>query len=161
MSAELTVVPLNREREAPECAQMMLATEPWITLGLPLNVALSLLSDSAREVYAIRDPTGVAGFVVLDMRGLVAGYIQILCVRADRRGQGVGSTLIRWSEERIFKDSPNAFICVSSFNADARRLYERLGFDRAGVLTNFIVPGHDEFLLRKTRGSWKEFRATE
>jgi ribosomal protein S18 acetylase RimI-like enzyme len=158
MSAELTVGPLNRDVEASECARMMLATEPWITLGLPLNVALSLLNDSAREVHAIRDAAGVAGFVVLDMRGLVAGYIQILCVRADRRGQGIGSALIAWAENRISRESPNCFICVSSFNKDAKRLYERLGFVVVGTFPDFIVSGHDEILLRKTRGPWSEFR---
>ena len=42
--------------------------------------------------------------------------------------------LIRWAENRIFRDSPNAFICVSSFNAGARRLYEELGFTDASDL---------------------------
>jgi hypothetical protein len=38
-------------------------------------------------------------------------------------------------------------------------LYERLGFEAVGVLRELIVPGHDEVLLRKTRGPWKEFRS--
>jgi ribosomal protein S18 acetylase RimI-like enzyme len=108
----------------------------------------------------MRDANGVAGLVVLDMRGLLSGYIQILCVRPGRRASGLGSALIRWAENRIFRDSPNAFICVSSFNAGARRLYERLGFEPVGVLRELIVPGHDELLLRKTRGPWAEFRRT-
>ena len=66
--------------------------------------------------------------------------------------------LIRWAETRIARDSPNVFICVSSFNPNARRLYERLGFEPVGVLRNLIVSGHDEILLRKTRGSWDDFR---
>ncbi len=109
-------------------------------------------------MYGVRDANGVAGFIVLDMRGLVAGYIQILCVRPDCRGQGLGSTLIRWAERRIFNASPNAFICVSSFNTGARRLYERLGFEPVGWLRDFVVVGHDELLLRKTRGAWADFR---
>ena len=144
--------------EASECADYMVSSEPWITLRLPREVALAALTDPAKEVYAVRDAKGVAGFVVLDMRGLVAGYIQILCVRPDRRGQGLGTKLIKWAEERIFKASPNVFICVSSFNTHARRLYERLGFEAVGLLRDLIVAGHDEFLLRKTRGAWADFR---
>ena len=94
------------------------------------------------------------------MRGLLAGYIQILCVRPDCRGRGLGSILIRWAETRIFRDSPNAFIGVSSFNTGAQGLYKRLGFDPVGVLRELIVPGYDELLLRKTRGPWSEFRQT-
>jgi ribosomal protein S18 acetylase RimI-like enzyme len=149
---------LNGADEAAACAGLMVASEPWITLRLPYAGALAALTDPAREVHVIRDAAGVAGFIVLDMRGLLAGYIQILCVRPDCRGHGVGSTLVRWAEDRIFRDSPNVFIWVSSFNAGARSLYERLGFEPAGVLRDFIVPGHDEILLRKTRGAWADFR---
>jgi ribosomal-protein-alanine N-acetyltransferase len=141
------------------CARMMVESEPWLTLGLDLEVARRVLADPAREQFAICDANGVAGFIVLDMRGLLAGYIQILCVRPDCRGQGLGSTLVRWAEGRIFRESPNAFICASSFNRGARRLYERLGFEPVGVLRELIIPGHDEVLLRKTRGPWKEFRS--
>ena len=136
----------------------MADSEPWITLGVEIAVAQKVLADPAREQYAIRDAMGVAGFIVIDMRGLLTGYIQILCVRPDCRGRGLGSVLGRGAEARIFQESPNAFMCASSFNAGARRLYERLGFVPVGVLRELIVPGHDEVLLRKTRGSWSEFR---
>jgi ribosomal protein S18 acetylase RimI-like enzyme len=137
----------------------MVASEPWLTLRLPLEDALAALTDGAREVYVTRDANGVSAFIVIDMRGLVAGYIKILCVRPDCRAQGLGSALIQWAENRIFRDSPNVFICVSSFNTGARRLYERLGFEAVGTLRDFIVSGHDEILLRKTRGAWADFRA--
>jgi GNAT superfamily N-acetyltransferase len=87
-----------------------------------------------------------------------AWYVQILCVRADCRQRGLGSSLLRWAEERIFRDSSNVFICVSSFNAGARRLYERHGFELVGTLRELLVPGHDELLLRKTKGTWKVFK---
>jgi uncharacterized protein YndB with AHSA1/START domain/ribosomal protein S18 acetylase RimI-like enzyme len=150
--------PLDRDRGAAECAELMATSDPWLTLGRSRENALAVLMDPAKEVHAIRDENGVAGFVVIDMRGLLRGYVQILCVRADCRGQGVGSELLRWAEERIFRDSPNVFMCVSSFNAGARRLYERLGFELVGTLRDLLVPGHDELLLRKTRGSWAAFK---
>jgi len=149
--------PLDRGREAAACAEMMLTTEPWITLQLTRENALATLYDHAKEVYAARDGRGVSGFVIIDMRGLIRGYIQTVCVQPDRRGSGVGSSLLRFAEERIFRESPNVFICVSSFNPNARRLYERLGFQQVGLLPELIVPGHDELLLRKTRGAWTEF----
>jgi ribosomal-protein-alanine N-acetyltransferase len=69
----------------------------------------------------------VAGFVLFDLRGPLAGYIQTICVRSDLRNRGLGAVLIDWAEKRIFHESPNVFICMSSFNTAARRLYERLG----------------------------------
>ena len=160
MSVKDDIGPLDRGREAAACAEMMLTTEPWITLRLTRENALATLYDTAKEVYAARDARGVAGFVIIDMRGLLRGYVQTVCVRADRRGEGLGSRLVRYAEDRIFRESPNVFICVSSFNPEARRLYERLGFAPVGTLRELIVPGHDELLLRKTRGPWTEFVRT-
>jgi ribosomal protein S18 acetylase RimI-like enzyme len=157
MSHAQNVQPLTDFKDISQAANLMLTSEPWITLKLSLDTALSALTDPAREAYAVRDAQGVTGFTILDMRGLLRGYIQTLCVRPDCRSQGVGSALIQWAENRIFRDSPNVFICVSSFNPGARRLYERLGFEPVGVLRDLIVSGHDELLLRKTRGAWSEF----
>jgi len=156
LSVDRRVEPLHRN-EAAECAELMVTSEPWLTLRLSRETAMSVLTDPAKEVHAIRDASGVAGFVVIDMRGLLRGYVQILCVRADCRRRGLGSTLLQWAEDRIFRDSPNVFICVSSFNAGARRLYERLGFELVGTLRELLVPGHDELLLRKTKGTWEAF----
>lgn len=157
MSVDLRVEPLDRNGEASVCAEMMVTSEPWLTLRLPRETALAVLTDPAKEVHAIRDANGVAGFVVIDMRGLLRGYVQILCVRADCRRRGLGSALLHWAQERIFRDSPNVFICVSSFNSGARRVYERLGFELVGTLRELLVSGHDELLLRKNKGSWEAF----
>jgi ribosomal protein S18 acetylase RimI-like enzyme len=154
----LDATPLNSAEEAAACARMLVTTEPWITLQLTLERALERLSDARYESYAVRDDDGIAGFIVLDMHGLLAGYIQTVCVRPDQQRRGLGSGLIRWAEDRIFRDSPNVFICVSSFNPRARQLYERLGYEQIGLLRAFGVAEHDELLLRKTRGSWAEFR---
>jgi ribosomal-protein-alanine N-acetyltransferase len=154
----MRIEPLDREAEAAQCADLMVGSEPWLTLRTSRDAALALLLDPEKEVHVIRDAHGVAGFVAIDMRGLLRGYVQILCVREDRRRQGLGSSLLRWAEERIFRESPNVFICVSSFNAGARRLYERLGFELVGALRELLVPGHDELLLRKARGTWATFR---
>ena len=106
MTTDLPIRPLDVEHEATFCAELLVTSEPWITIRLSRELALSILTDPAKEISAIHDAQGVAGFVVVDMRGLLRGYVQILCVRADCRGQGLGSALLRWAEERIFRDSP-------------------------------------------------------
>jgi ribosomal protein S18 acetylase RimI-like enzyme len=150
---------LDGAEEAAACAEMLVSTEPWRTLQVTFEGALARMNDPRLEIYVVRDKAGVAGFIVLNMQGLLAGYIQTVCVRPDRQGQGVGSALIRFAEDRIFRDSPNIFICVSSFNGRARHLYERLGYEQVGLLRAFVVAEHDELLLRKTRGAWADFRS--
>jgi ribosomal protein S18 acetylase RimI-like enzyme len=92
------------------------------------------------------------------MTGAFVGYIQTICIHPDHRGQGLGSRLVEFAEQRILRDAPNVFMCVSAFNRDARRLYERLGYRVVGELTDYIVRGHSEILLRKTSGPLTGFR---
>jgi ribosomal protein S18 acetylase RimI-like enzyme len=73
----------------------------------------------------------------------------------------VGRQLVLFAEQRIFRDSPNVFLCVSSFNTDAQRFYEQLGYERVGVIENYLVAGHDEYLMRKTLGPVAGYAATK
>ena len=133
------------------------ASEPWITLGRTVESAFAVLQNPMKEVYVATHDAGLLGFLILDLQGPFPGYIQTVCVAPEAQNRGLGSRLLGFAEARIFRESPNAFMCVSSFNAGARRLYARLGYEQVGVLRQYIVPAHDEILLRKSRGSWQEF----
>lgn len=119
-----------------------------------------LFDRADREVYVAEDGDGVAGVLILCLTGAFIGYIQTLCVAPDRRGRGIGTALIGFAEDRAFRVSPNVFLCVSSFNPDARRLYERLGYRYVGELSDYVIRGHSELLFRKTLGPWDEYRPT-
>jgi len=160
MPSAWTIRPLSGAGEAHECARLMAASEPWITLGRTVDSSLAVLTDPRKEVHVATDAQGVAAFIILDLHGPFPGYIQTVYVRPDCRGRGLGTEIIRFAEERIFRDSPNVFLCVSSFNPEARRLYDRLGYELVGVLRAYVVPEHDELLMRKSRASWTEFRAS-
>lgn len=149
---KLAIYPLQTGDDARACARLMAASEPWLTLGRSYELSLDIIQDPSREVYVARDESGLAGFLILCMTGALVGYIQTVCIDPARRGQGLGSQLVDFAEQRILPVSPNVFMCVSSFNRDARRLYERLGYKVIGELTDYIVRGHSEFLLRKTLG---------
>lgn len=141
----------------------MAASEPWITLGRGFEASLAILQDESKELYVCRtkDSPAVAGFLILNLGGAFAGYIQTVCVATASRGRGIGSELMHFAEQRIFRDSPNVFLCVSSFNDGARRLYERLGYVRVGDLPDYLVQGHAEILMRKSIGSLDDFRRGE
>jgi ribosomal-protein-alanine N-acetyltransferase len=153
----LSIALLADQADARACAQLMAESEPWLTLGRTFEASLSVVQDPTREVYIARDDQGLAGFLILCMNGAFIGYIQTICIHPDRRGQGLGSKLVEFAERRILAESPNVFMCVSSFNRDARRLYERLGYQVVGELTDYIVDGHSEILLRKTVGPLTTF----
>jgi len=143
------------DREA--CARMMSSSEPWITLGRDHDRCLAIVSDPTRELYVARAGSDVSGFILLNMHGPFPGYIQTVCVGETARGLGIGSQLVAYAEARISRVSPNVFLCVSSFNAGAKRLYERLGYEFVGTLANYLIEGQDELLYRKSLGPWSTF----
>jgi ribosomal protein S18 acetylase RimI-like enzyme len=148
----LSIRSLVKRAEAEACARIMSTSEPWITLRRDYADSLRTLKDDSKERYlAYRDGV-LAGFIILNMKGAFVGYIQTVCVAAEFRGQGIGSGLMRFAEERIFRDQVNVFLCVSSFNSEARRWYERLGYLAVGELSDYLQAGYAEILLRKTRG---------
>lgn len=153
----LSIARLANDAEARACAHLMAESEPWLTLGRTYAASLGVVEDPTREVYVAREDEELAGFLIVCMTGAFVGYIQTICIQPDRRGQGLGSKLVEFAEQRILAESPNVFMCVSSFNQDARRLYERLGYRVVGELTDYIVQGHSEILLRKTVGPLAPF----
>jgi [ribosomal protein S18]-alanine N-acetyltransferase len=154
---QVEIVALRDEEDARVCARLMATSEPWVTLGRSVEASLAIVRDPTREVYLARDPHGIAGFLILCMTGAFVGYIQTICIDPRCRGQGLGSKLVAFAEERILRVSPNIFMCVSSFNHGARRLYQRLGYTVVGELSDYIVQGESEILLRKTRGPLADF----
>ncbi len=150
--AGLTIRSLETRAEAEACARMMADTEPWITLRRDYEACLRVVLDETRERYVAYRGADLAGLLILNLKGAFVGYIQTVCAAPQARGTGVGTALVAFAEERIFREFKNVFICVSDFNRGARRLYERLGYQLVGELVDYVVAGHSELLLRKTRG---------
>ena len=134
------------------CARMMTKTDPWITLGMNYRQCLDAFEGPCKEIYIAGAGTDIEGFVILQVCGTFSGYIQTICIDEDFRGRGLGTALLSFCEERVLKFSPNLFICVSSFNTGALRLYENFGFRIVGELDNFVKQGFTEILMRKTAG---------
>ena len=156
--AGFDIRPLASPEEARDCAQMMAASEPWITLERGYDESLAIVSDRSREVYVALHGGRVLGFLILNMAGAFVGYVQTICVAPEERSRGIGRRLLRLAEERVFRESPNVFLCVSSFNPRAKVLYEKLGYEMVGELKDYIVKGHSEHLLRKSIAPLREFQ---
>jgi ribosomal protein S18 acetylase RimI-like enzyme len=143
---------LQTQAEIEACAQLMAASDPWLTLGIPYSACLATASNESRERYVAHVDGAFAGFVILNLQGGFTGYLQTIAVVPQFRSRGVGAALVRFVEERIFKDFANVFICVSGFNIRAQQFYARLGYETVGELHDYLVAGQSEILLRKTRG---------
>lgn len=154
---DLTIRPPSEDEEIRQCARLMAGSEPWITLRRSYEDSFKMLRDPFREVYVAAYRDRFAGFMILQMNGAFRGYIQTIAILPEWRNRRIGTRLVAFAEERIFRETPNVFICVSSFNDRAKDLYLRLGYDIVGELKDFIVAGHSEILLRKTIAPLAEF----
>lgn len=155
----LIIRPSRDAADTAACARLMAQSEPWLTLGRDYPASYRSIGDPAKEVFLAEAGDQMVGFLALDMRGILAGYIQSICVAAHWRGQGIGSLLMNHAEERIFRDSPNAFLFVSSFNHTARHFYEQRGYTPVGDIPDLLVAGYHETLLRKTHGALASYPA--
>lgn len=133
-------------------ARMMASTDPWIRLEMKYEPCLVAFEGASKEIYMAEYTNTIAGFAIIQTGGSFKGYIQTILIREEFRGKGLGRRLIDFCEKRILKFSPNIFICVSSFNQGALKLYKQLGFKQVGELDNFLKAGYSELLLRKSVG---------
>ena len=148
VAIELTTNP----QDFAACATIMVQTDPWMTLGMDYEQCLKAFDGAFKEVFVMKKGMGIIGFVIMQTQGSFKGYIQTIAINSTGRGQGYGTRLLQFCEERILQYSPNIFICVSSFNHGAIHLYTKFGFELVGELKDFVKQGFTELLLRKTVG---------
>jgi ribosomal protein S18 acetylase RimI-like enzyme len=133
------------------CARVMAASEPWITLRRDEQACRTALRRPGSELFvARRRENGLPlGFILLAPYGLAGSpYIASVAVAAEARGQGVGSHLLQFAEQR-FHGREDLFLLVSSFNKQAKELYRRHGYEQVGELKDYCVAGHSELILHK------------
>lgn len=150
---DLNFIPLTQDEDLDYCANLMISSEPWITLGRNYEGALKRLQSDMVEVFIAKRDNATVGFAIIRLKEAFSGYIQTIVIDKNYRSEGIGKKFIGFLENLIFQELPNTFLCVSSFNPDAKRFYESLGYEEVGELTNYVIDGKSEYLMRKSKGS--------
>jgi GNAT superfamily N-acetyltransferase len=143
------------ERSVDGLAQLLLdAHEAGMALGLaaPLDRdgAASAYRDAAarlepgeRILLAAIEEGEVVGAVQLDRseagNGRHRGEVRRLVVRADRRGTGVGRALLEAVVSAAESLGLRLLWLSTHEGTEADRIYERLGWTRAGVIPDYAV----------------------
>lgn len=134
--------------------ELLSGSEPWTSLGYgPAD--WERMFDSfphGREGYVIESEGAVSGLAVLRPRVLLGDYLEILAVAPAERRKGMGTALLQHIEKIVFARAKNLLVCVSEFNGDARRFYQRHGYQAVGPMPDLLISGHAELLMRKTIG---------
>jgi len=139
------------------CAAQMSSSEPWITLQRSFEQSLQCIDDPLAEVYLAKCDNTMVGFAIIKLRGAFTSYIQSILIFKEYQRMGYGHKFISQLENLIFSRCPNVFICASSFNPGALTLYQELGYKIVGELTDYIVAGQSEILLRKSIAPINDF----
>lgn len=78
-------------------------------------------------------------------------YLHIIAVKEEYRGQGIGEEMMAYFEKICFEGNSKVFLVVADFNPDAKRFYERLGYQQVGILPSLYREGITEYLMMKVR----------
>lgn len=149
MEPEIAISPAT-DGEREWAARTMAGSDPWIRLGRGLETCRAVCTRPGYEMWVARSAGEPLGFALVHAHGVAGSpYLASIAVAEAARGRGVGARLVAFVEERFRPEARHFFLCVSSFNADARRLYERLGYEAVGLLKDYVIDGADEVLMHK------------
>ncbi len=148
LPAEVVIGPA-RPGDDEWCARVMVATDPWLTLGRDLARCLASVRRPGAELFLARRRDERLGFILLHPTGMAGQpYVAVVAVAEAARGGGVGARLLAFAEDR-YPEARHIFLCVTNINTGARRLYERIGYRQVGEIPDFSGPGFSELIMHK------------
>jgi len=102
------------------------------------------------------DAASVLGFVVADLvpnHGRPLGHVKDLAVHPDRRGEGVGSTLLGRALAALRAESAHSVkLEVRVGNQGARSLYDRFEFEPLRRVPRYYDDGEDAIIMVRQLG---------
>jgi [ribosomal protein S18]-alanine N-acetyltransferase len=131
-------------------ANLLFNTDPWVTLGIPLERCRMNCNNPDFQVYIPHIESKPCGVLILDKRGVLGcPYIKSIAIAKEFRSMKIGDSLMEFAENLYRGESKYMFLCVSSFNTRARAFYERRGYNAVGEIKDFVVEGKSEILMHK------------
>ena len=138
------------EPEREMASRLLASSEPWITLKITQEQCRKNCHDPEFLLYIASVGGKPGGIILIDPRGVAGSpYIKSIAVYPEFRGHGIGTKLLSFAEELFRHKSKHIFICVSSFNHQARKLYERFGFEALCEFKDYLIDGASEILMHK------------
>jgi GNAT superfamily N-acetyltransferase len=105
--------------------------------------------DHARNLcFVLRDEAGEIAAGVIGTTYWNWLSIELMWVREDLRGQGIGARLLSLAEDEA-RSRGTQFVHLDTFSFQARGFYEKFGYAVFGELADF-PPGHQRYYMKKT-----------
>ncbi len=137
-------------------AQLMATTPLWQRYNVTESSAAQRLRNGLEQqaTILVAETDGApVGFIWYVLKGAFnrSGYVMLIGVRADTRGQGVGQALMQAAEAAVFAEVNDLFLLVSDFNQAAQAFYQRLGYRQVGAIPDYVMLGITELLFHKRK----------
>ena len=145
------LAPLLDDADAAAIAAMLVALEPWRTLGYRGEVLTRYLmrGDPALHRFRILAADALLGILCVRYPWLRGPYIELVGIAPQARNSGLGSAILAWIEAQVRGQAGNLWACVSESNEAGRRFYAGRGFREVAPIDDLVTHGHAEILLRK------------
>lgn len=115
-------------------------TKAWINDGLERD-----------EIFIAKKDNAVIGFMRIDLKGAFAKFplLRVIAVKDIYRNRGYGTEMLAYYEKVSKEVSDKAFLLVSEFNSNAKKLYEHLDYKEVGLIPGLYKKEYSEFLMMK------------
>jgi GNAT superfamily N-acetyltransferase len=126
--------------------------DPWARCGYTPALLTAYLAGRETDAprFEIRVDRALAGAIGVRRNWLRGPYLQFLGILPAFQKRGTGSTALAWFEgEARASNAQNLWVAASDFNTRALAFYETRGFGRVATLSDLVVKGGSEVLLRK------------
>ena len=142
----------ERDLDALEHIERLSYPSPWSRAMF----AAELQKPGGLALGAYRDPNVLIGYAIVS-RYVDAWHLMNIAVAPEFRRRGIGEALL----ERLFEvtagDPRRGYTLeVRVSNADAIRLYERLGFEARGIRRGYYTDNREDALIM-----WREAASSE
>lgn len=78
-------------------------------------------------------------------------FLHIIAVKQQYRGMGIGGKMLQFFEEQCFPVSSKVFLVVADLNPQAKKFYEKMGYESVGKIPGLYRDGITEDLMMKKR----------
>jgi len=111
-----------------------------------------------RKYWFVSESDRIAGFVAGTVKSSTRGHVSGIAVLEEYQGCGMGNGLLSMLENAFISDGfRNITLEVRMSNMDARKLYERRGFEQTHVVKGYYPDGEAamnyEKMLRDLNGN--------
>lgn len=142
--------------DVPDIARIMASHPLWQHYGVTTDRAKirvkTLLDEGESGIVAVvPESHAVMGFVLFNDHTFGdSGYVRLFGVSPDCTSRGLGDRLLDYTQRAMVANGTQRVVLLcTEWNVGARRFYERHGFVRVGILTDWVMDGTNEVIYAK------------